>query len=246
MFRGEEHPCPYLPGRTAQSIFTFPLEPDGADYQLLLDGGFRRSGDFFYRPDCFDCHACTPIRVLVDRFRPSRSQRRAVRRNRDVCLRIGTPRLDDERWNLYRRYEAYQHERPMIESREEFVGFFCESPIETIEMEYRIGGRLAGIGIVDVSPTALSSVYFYFEPEYARRSLGVYSAVCEIDARGGFDVGELRGRYFACLADFRPDDRPGPPFAVAGCAPVKLADGAPPTVTFGEGGVEASPAPGPE
>lgn len=181
MFRGEEHPCPYLPGLTAQSIFTFPLELDGADYQLLMDSGFRRSGDFFYRPDCFDCHACTPIRVLVDRFRPSRSQRRAVRRNSDVRLRIGTPRLDDERWNLYRRYEAHQHDRRMIDSREEFVGFFCESPIETIEMEYRIGRRLAGIGIVDVSPTALSSVYFYFEPDYARRSLGVYSAVCEIE-----------------------------------------------------------------
>ena len=45
----------------------------------------------------------------------------------------------------------------------------------------RLAERLVGVGIVDITPHALSSVYFYFEPALARRSLGVFSALREIE-----------------------------------------------------------------
>ena len=68
----------------------------------------------------------------------------------------------------------------------------------------------------------------------------------EIGPGGTVAIGEARGRYLACLANIRPDDEAGPPFHVVGCGALLLADGRPPTITFGEGGVEASPAPGPD
>jgi arginine-tRNA-protein transferase len=181
LFRGEEHSCPYLPGRTAQSVFTFPMDVDAQTYQRMMDAGFRRSGDFFYRPDCVGCRACLPIRVPVQRFAPTRSQRRAGRRNRDLTIETAEPRADDERWELFRRYQAYQHDTEMISTREEYYSFFCASPIKTLEMCYRLNGRLVGVGIVDVCSASLSSVYFFFEPDCAQRSLGVFSARCEIE-----------------------------------------------------------------
>ena len=47
-------------------------------------------------------------------------------------------------------------------------------------MTYWAGGRLVGVGQVDEMPDSLSSTYFFFDPDFARLSPGVYSALCEI------------------------------------------------------------------
>jgi leucyl-tRNA---protein transferase len=41
-------------------------------------------------------------------------------------------------------------------------------------------GRLLAIGICDVCPLSLSSVYFYFDPADSHRGLGTFGALCEI------------------------------------------------------------------
>lgn len=175
------HTCSYLPDRVARLEVLLATPHDPGTYQALMDARFRRNGVMFYRPDCPDCRACVPIRVPVERFAPSRSQRRAWRRNRDVRVEIGRPRGGDDRFELYRRYQAFQHDEHDDCDRDEFERFLCDTCIDTIEMAYYLGERLIGVGIVDVCPDALSSVYFYFEPAEARRSLGVFSAMREIE-----------------------------------------------------------------
>ena len=48
------------------------------------------------------------------------------------------------------------------------------------EMRYRVDGRLIGVGIIDVGREDSSSVYFYFDPDESRRSLGVFSVMVEV------------------------------------------------------------------
>ncbi len=36
------------------------------------------------------------------------------------------------------------------------------------------------MGLCDIGPTILSSLYFYFDPDHARRGLGVFGALSEI------------------------------------------------------------------
>ena len=71
----EAHPCSYLPGEKATTLFLDPeitLEP--ALYSELSNHGFRRSGTHVYRPHCQSCQACIPIRVDVSQFKPSRNK----------------------------------------------------------------------------------------------------------------------------------------------------------------------------
>lgn len=156
-------------------------------YQRLMDAGFRRSGCIVYRPICEGCRECIPIRVPVRDFAPSRSQRRVQRRNADVRVTIDVPRATDEKWRLYHEYRLWQHDDVGGDEREDFEEFLYHSPLEeagrtfTLEMCYWIGERLAAVGIVDVCPDSLSSVYVYFDPIHAQRSLGVFSALCEIE-----------------------------------------------------------------
>ena len=79
-------PCPYLPRRTEQMVFTDlsgASDPRGLHDQLSRIG-FRRSQGIAYKPNCQSCDACIPVRVVVDAFEPSRSMRRVKRKGEQI------------------------------------------------------------------------------------------------------------------------------------------------------------------
>jgi arginyl-tRNA--protein-N-Asp/Glu arginylyltransferase len=179
-----EHPCPYLPGRVAQSRAIYPSRLPGELYRGFMDAGFRRSGRLVYQPICRGCRECRPIRVPVNGFRPDKSQRRCRRKNQDLRVEIAGPSATDEAFAVYQRYVAQWHETAVEDStdtRRAFEQFLYESPVETLEFRYRDGGgTLLAVGICDVSADALSSVYFYFDPIASDRGLGTFGALFEI------------------------------------------------------------------
>ncbi|EGC37630.1 hypothetical protein DICPUDRAFT_29956 [Dictyostelium purpureum] len=46
---------------------------------------------------------------------------------------------------------------------------------------YRIDGKLVAVGVIDILPLCLSSVYFFYDPDYNFLNLGKYSSLLEID-----------------------------------------------------------------
>lgn len=213
-----EQPCPYLPERMSRSrafiIDRMPAEV----YHAFMDAGFRRSGKLVYQPVCRGCRACVPIRVPVDRFAPSRSQRRCARRNADLVVTMGRPRASEEKYELYLRYLRDWHHRAVEdETPEQFEAFLYESPVDTLEFEYRRpDGALLAVGICDVAPGSFSSVYFYFDPAHAERGLGNFGVLQEIEhARGaripyyyiGYWIDGCRTMSYKC--SFKPNQMLG-------------------------------------
>lgn len=176
-----ETPCPYLPDKKARSEAYSVDQLEGAVYERLLTRGFRRSGRVVYRPRCRGCQECRQLRVPVGSFRPSQSMRRILRRNADVTVEEGQPAPDQDKFALYHRYLNAQHDESMARSYESFCQFLYDSPMETSEFTYRLDGRLMGVSIADRLPLGLSSVYMYFDPEFAKRSPGTFSVLWEID-----------------------------------------------------------------
>ena len=85
LFLTQEHPCSYLEGERAQSVFVHPAYPATTSiYAQLIEQGFRRSGDEIYAPHCPHCSACIPARLPVEKFKPSRSQKRCINKNIDT------------------------------------------------------------------------------------------------------------------------------------------------------------------
>ena len=180
-----EHACPYLPGRMSTTRALWADEIPGELYHRFMDAGFRRSGRLLYQPACRGCRACRPIRIPVAAFCPSKSQRRCRRRNADLHVTLAAPQATDEKYELYLRFLAgrFEPRDASQETRESFERFLYDSPVETIEFCYRDGaGRLLAVGICDVCRQSLSSVYFYYNPAEARRSLGTFGALHEITA----------------------------------------------------------------
>jgi arginine-tRNA-protein transferase len=151
-----------------------------------MDRNFRRAGHVVYRPRCAACSACRQTRVPVADFRPSRSQRRCARRNADLEISLAAPRLTAEKHALYRRYLDARHpghpEDAQGRDLQSLAGFLYASCVDTAEVEYRDrAGALLAVSIVDVSSRAVSSVYHFFAPEQARRGLGTFSVLAEIE-----------------------------------------------------------------
>ena len=204
LYEVEHGNCPYLPERTWVT-HSFQLEsiPESA-YEAMLADGWRRSGTTFYQNHCPGCRCCTPVRVPVNDFRPSRSQRRTLRRNTEVTAEVVVPTTDAESFSLYQRYVRARHTPASFEATDDvtpqqFDEFLVTSPVHTRAMRYLVGGQLVGIGWVDVLPNGLSSVYFAFDPDESRRSLGTYSIMKEMD------VARDLGKEWLYLGFFVPD-----------------------------------------
>ena len=60
------------------------------------------------------------------------------------------------------------------------MAFYGDSP-HTLECTYRRDGDLVGVGLVDVASRVVSSIYFFYDPELPRLSLGTASVLREIE-----------------------------------------------------------------
>jgi arginine-tRNA-protein transferase len=175
-------PCGYLPDRTwrLQYEVVGQLTPD--EYMQRMQRGWRRFGHTLFRPQCPGCTACRSLRVLVDRFRPNRSQRRAWAANADVRLTVGEPFVSRTKLDLYDRYHAFQTDHkgwPEHDPKDpsEYAQSFVENPFPTREWCYTLDGRLIGVGYVDDLPGGMSAIYFFYDPALRDRSLGTYNVL---------------------------------------------------------------------
>jgi arginine-tRNA-protein transferase len=177
------HPCPYLPDRMARNLVVEPgARLDVRAHTLLSGIGFRRSGDWLYRPHCDGCEACVPVRVVVDGFRPRRRHRRCWKLNSDLEAETGPVTMSGEDFALYRRYQSVRHpDGPMADSgRAECEAFMDGIWSDSRLVRFRAAGVLKAVAVVDWLEDGLSAVYSFFDPDDTQRGLGVFTVLWQI------------------------------------------------------------------
>src|SRR5258707_1358093 len=118
-------PCSYLPGRAASLDVRVMLDVTPDEMEDLLARGWRRFGPMYFRPACAICTECVSLRVVVDRFAPTKSQRRATRAAGRLRRVVGPPRVDDARLDLYARWHEHREDArgwdPNPETRDRYA-----------------------------------------------------------------------------------------------------------------------------
>ncbi len=186
VFREAPHACPYIPERLCSNMrFVLP-QADPFFMDLLLEQGFRHFGDNFFRPACPDCQACVGIRVPISTFRANTSQRRCLKKNSDLVIDSGPVIVDDERLDLLNRFQIARwidKDWGLIEyTAEQYMSSFSWVGQVTQEVTVRNAeGTLVAVGIVDFAQTTASATYHYHDPLEARRGLGTWLLLKEID-----------------------------------------------------------------
>ena len=173
--------CPYGLAHTA--VFRQAMLTTFTEQVLegLLAAGFRRNGNTIYTMACRDCHACIPIRIEPFLFQPSRSQKRVLKKNRDIEATTGPLRITGERLGLCNRFLRARYPGRHNSAEEYYAGFFLNSGLCTYEIEYRLADKLVGVAVVDCGAHFVNAVYFYFDPNESRRSPGTLNILHLID-----------------------------------------------------------------
>ncbi len=176
-------PCPYLEGRMERKLFT-ALQGEYATKlnDSLSKQGFRRSQNVLYRPSCAECSACLSARIRVADFKPTRSQRRTIRRNSHLKRESTSPWASEDQYELFRKYLDSRHADGGMADMDifEFAAMVEETPIRSRVVEYsqpgsgRARGELAAVCLTDVLDDGLSMVYSFYDPSHHRSSLGTY------------------------------------------------------------------------
>ena len=184
LFLSAPHPCNYLPDQHTVNLVADPrITINTPLYSALVAQGFRRSGEFTYRPHCPHCKACVSMRLPVAEFHPRRSQRRIRKRNQDVRLQAHPAEFNPAHFELYRRYVNTRHPDGGMDNpeQEDFLRFLTAAQIDTTFYELRDADSLLGVAVVDRLRDGLSAVYTFFDPDQPQRSLGVLAILLLID-----------------------------------------------------------------
>ena len=175
--------CSYLPEQDERLlIFMSDSVPTITEYDFLIGAGFRRSGTQVYRPHCEACKACESIRLPVDIFTASKSQKRIMKRNQDLTIHIS----DNDKPEYYPLYESYVNQRHADGSmypatKEQYQGFILSPWNNALFIEIYATNELIGVAVTDNLASSLSALYTFFKPEQQQRSLGNFAILQQIE-----------------------------------------------------------------
>lgn len=164
--------------------FTRRQLPD-ALLEMLWARGWRHFGSQYFRHNYFfySGYFCSvqAIRLRVADFRPSRSQRRVLRKNSDLQVRIGEIEVTHEVFELFEKHkERFGQNGPrdifdVIATPEE------RHSGKTLQFSVYKDRRLVAVSFLDVAGKSTSGLYAFFLPSEGKRSLGIYTMLREIE-----------------------------------------------------------------
>jgi leucyl-tRNA---protein transferase len=141
--------------------------------------GWRHFGNHFFRYSASrhrsGFRTVIPLRVELSNFAPSRSQKRALARNRDLSVVIRDTFIDEAKKELfYRHRERFKENVP-----DSIYDFLSEAPsvepCRNREICVYDGDSLLAASFLDIGGQSTSSVYAMFELSESKRSLGVFT-----------------------------------------------------------------------
>jgi leucyl-tRNA---protein transferase len=219
-------PCPYLPGREERKVFTHLIGRRAAALNdTLTQSGFRRSQTIAYRPACETCRSCVSVRVKTAEFRPSKSLRRVLDRNRDLESTVVATEPTAEQYSLFRAYLDARHADGGMADMTvlDYSMMVEDSHVESRLVEYRLTdgssrrqGPLVAVCLTDLLADGLSMVYSFYAPDAEKRSLGSFMILDHIERARRLGLAHLYLGYWvegskkmAYKARFLPQERLG-------------------------------------
>lgn len=188
VFRVVEEPrqCSYLSAERASLEYRIVTDLGRDDYEDLLARGYRRFGHQLFRPACRRCQQCVSLRVLVQEFSPTRSQRRVVRKNAHVRAVLEPVSVTSTHLELFNRYHRFMAEhrgwqRDLI-TREEYLESFAAGSNEVgLQWMFYAEDRLVGVALMDETTAAISLVYSFYDPDWRGASAGTFAVLTQLE-----------------------------------------------------------------
>jgi arginine-tRNA-protein transferase len=160
-----------------QTFQCLSVSPEQMD--RLWAQGWRHFGTFFFRYQIAfhrgKIHTVTPLRLDLERFTLSRSQKRVLAKNREVKVIIQDTVIDKRRVELF-HIHSKRFKENVPTSLYDFLSVMPSSvPCQNQEISVYLDKKLVASSFLDIGKNSTSAVYAMFEPAESRRSLGIFT-----------------------------------------------------------------------
>ncbi len=157
-----------------------------AQMDRLWAEGWRHFGIVFvrYYTAVHDTQQFTvlPLRIDLERFGLSRSQKRVLAKNRDAKVLLRSSFVDHEKQALFEKHRL-RFDENVPTSLFNFLSTVPASlPCVNLELCVYLGERLIGVTFLDFGERATSAVYAMFDPAETKRSVGIFMMLKSIEA----------------------------------------------------------------
>jgi len=180
-----EAKCAYLDDKRMRMEYKFIENCPELLNQKLIQRGWRRFGEYYSRPNCVDCSDCLSLRIDAKNYRFSKSAKRTIRKNQKTRFLVQKPTITVQHLNLYEKYHSYMEEKKGWKHYSLSPNSYHELYVSGAmkfgkEILYFVDDKLVGVDLVDFLSDGLSSIYFFYDPDYAHLSLGRFSMYQQI------------------------------------------------------------------
>lgn len=180
-----ESKCSYLPSKDQTTHYKVIEECSVSYCQELIERGYRRFGKMYFRPMCATCDECKSIKINVNSFKFSSSQKRVLKKASNIKSYIQKPTISRDHLELFEKYHLYMKDKKSWEHNSTTPQNYYNSFVDAhndfgYEILYFFENILIGVDLIDILEDGVSSIYFYYDPDYAKYSLGRLSLYNQI------------------------------------------------------------------
>jgi arginine-tRNA-protein transferase len=177
--------CAYIPDIKQTTHYKIIERCTKEHCEALISRGWRRFGNMFFRPICQECTACESIKIDVNNYIFSKSQRRVLKKAQHFKALIQTPSMSREHIALFKKYHDHMEQKRQWENHgvnpQSYYASFVHGYNDFgYEVLYYDGNKLIGVDLIDILPHGISSIYFYYDPDYEPYSMGTYTILKQI------------------------------------------------------------------
>ena len=172
--------CSYLKDKEQITHYKVIENCSTKQCQEFIERGYRRFGKMYFRPICHDCQECQSIKIDVENFKFSKSMKRVLNKASSIKSYIQQPSMTKEHLELFEKYHLYMRDKKTWDYQEvtpqsyynSFVNGYNDFGYEVL---YYHEEKLIGVDLIDILEDGISSIYFYYDPDFANYSLGKLS-----------------------------------------------------------------------
>lgn len=177
--------CSYLDNKEQITHYKIIDDCTSNQTQELVERGYRRFGKMYFRPICSTCHECQSIKIDVDNYSFSKSEKRVIKKAKDITIYIQTPQLTQEHLDLFEKYHLFMKNKKGWTYQKTTPDHYYNSFVSGhedfgFEVLYYDKDKLIGVDLIDILEDGISSIYFYYDPMYSNLSMGKYSLLMQI------------------------------------------------------------------
>lgn len=178
--------CSYLQDKEQTTHYKMIDNCSSSNCQDLIERGFRRFGKMYFRPICSSCDECKSIKIDVEDFQFSKSKRRVLNKASKIKNYIQQPSLTQEHLDLFDKYHLYMSEKKgwryeKVTPEHYYHSFVNGHEDFGYEVLYFDEDKLIGVDLIDILEDGISSIYFFYDPDYSKYSLGKLSLYKQIE-----------------------------------------------------------------